>query len=65
MEQYYRQGYEEVRKFGEQPIVLLSEAYQSLGFWSGFMTPPQYSKVALDVVSLLNRLFTKDCKLKS
>lgn len=51
LEQFYRDGYQEVRKFGEQPVVLLSEAYQSLGFWSGFMPQPQYSKVALDVVS--------------
>ena len=50
LQQYYKDGYQEVRKFGEQSVVLLSEAYQSLGFWSGFMTPPQYSKVALDVV---------------
>jgi glucan 1,3-beta-glucosidase len=51
LEQFYRDGYEEVRKFGDQPVVLLSEAYQSLGFWSGFMPQPQYNKVALDVVS--------------
>ncbi|KAI5451752.1 hypothetical protein NCC49_001399 [Naganishia albida] len=49
LEQFYRDGYQEVRQFGEQPVVLLSEAYQSLGFWSGFMPQPQYSKVALDV----------------
>jgi hypothetical protein len=51
LEQYYRDGYSEVRKFGDGPVVLLSEAYQSLGFWSGFMPQPQYNKVALDVVS--------------
>ncbi|KAJ9094664.1 hypothetical protein QFC20_006845 [Naganishia adeliensis] len=50
LEQFYKDGYEEVRKFGDQPVVLLSEAYQSLGFWSGFMPQPQYNKVALDVV---------------
>ncbi|KAJ9127384.1 hypothetical protein QFC24_000791 [Naganishia onofrii] len=55
LEGYYRDGYEEVRKFdasGEQqepPTVLLSEAYQSLGFWSGFMPAGQYNRVALDV----------------
>jgi glucan 1,3-beta-glucosidase len=52
LEQYYKDGYEEVRKFGDQPVLLMSEAYRSLGFWSGFMPQPQYNKVALDVVSI-------------
>ncbi|KAJ9103662.1 hypothetical protein QFC19_004237 [Naganishia cerealis] len=50
LENFYRRGYDEVRSFGDQSAVLLSEAYQSLGFWSGFMPSPQYNKVALDVV---------------
>ncbi|KAJ9096437.1 hypothetical protein QFC21_005259 [Naganishia friedmannii] len=57
LEGFYRDGYNEVRKFGGEggerqqapPTVLLSEAYQSLGFWSGFMPAGQYNKVALDV----------------
>jgi glucan 1,3-beta-glucosidase len=66
LEGFYRDGYDEVRKFraggaaeggAGVPTVLLSEAYQSLGFWSGFMPSSQYNKVALDVVSVFSVLW--------
>lgn len=53
LKRFYNAAYDTVRQAAKHPdvVVAIDSAYQGMDAWDGFMTEPEWSKVALDTVS--------------